>query len=98
MVLAVVVDRARPRPAAMGDRQRRARVDPDPALLPTPAYEFDQRLTLVATTVDARLCATPAGLVPAAARLPARGRLGVSARAKVQRQRAEQPLPPKIDA
>jgi hypothetical protein len=41
---------------------------------------------LVATTVAARLCATPGSLVPAASRLLARGHLGLSARAKIQRQ------------
>ena len=40
---------------------------------------------LAAATIDARLCATPGERVPAAARLPARGHLGLSARAKVQR-------------
>ena len=58
----------------------------DPLLQPTPAFEFDQRLSLVATTVAARLCATPGGLVPAPARLPARGHLGVGARPEVPRQ------------
>jgi len=41
---------------------------------------------LVATTADARTCATPGWLVPAAVRLPARGHLRVSARAKARRQ------------
>jgi hypothetical protein len=79
-------DRTRSRSAAVGGHRRRARPIRRSAVPVRPGLRLGPAPHLVATTVDARLCATPGGLVPAAARLPARSRLGVSARAKVQRQ------------
>ena len=78
--------RARPRSTTVGDGRRRARADPRSGAPAHPGLRVRPAHRLVATTVDARTCATPGGLVPAAARLPARGHPGVSARAKVQRQ------------
>ena len=77
---------ARPRSTTVGDPRRRARADPRSGAPAHPGLRVRPAHRLVATTVDARTCATPGGLVPAAARLPARGHTGVSARAKVQRQ------------
>jgi hypothetical protein len=66
--------RARPRPAAVAGRRRRARSDP---LSGTPAHtglRVRPAHRLVAKTVDARLCVTPGWLVPAATGREARPR------------------------
>lgn len=70
---------------------RRRRRPPIPSTIPPiQAFEFDQHLKLVAVTVEAHPSATPGKLVPVPASLPARGRLGVGAGAKVPPLRAPQ--------
>jgi hypothetical protein len=75
---------------AVGGRRRRARSRRRSAAPVRPGLRVRPAPQLVATTVTvtvaAHPCAPPGGLVPAPARLPARGHAGVRARPKVPQQ------------
>jgi len=84
--------RTRPRPAAMGGCQRRARADPLSGAPAQPGLRVRPAHRVVATNVAVRLRA-PAGLLaPAPASPTARGHPGIGARAQSDDKRAQQPI------